>query len=177
MGMFMASLAFRCEDKEKYMQLRPHLEKICADFPGIVSNLHSEGPGYALVSPYGDLGGVLADRVEQVSALTGDYAVLAMCVDSDMDTLELYRDGKLVERSAIGQFFYDVPEEMMPTAPGMDNWKPLLLDPSDTEALSDALFGNEIFAEDNLRKLSRLTGLPIFEDGLVFGDGGLSYGL
>ena len=170
MGMFMASLAFRCADKERYAQLMPRLEKICEDFPGLANNLHSEGPGYALVSPYGDLGGVLAELVERVSSETGDYAVIAMCIDSDMDTLELYRGGELVERSVIGEFIYDVPEEMMPSKPDLDNWKPLLLNSAETEALSDALFGEEVFAEDNLRKLSRLIGLPIFDDRLIFGE-------
>ena len=173
MGTFMASLAFRCADKEKYAHLKPRLEQICKDFPGRVNNLSSDGPGYALVSPYGDLGGVLAELVEQISSLTGDYAVMAMCVDSDLDTLELYRGGELVERSAIGEFYYEVPEEMMPSAPILDNWKPLLLDPTQTDALSDALFGKVVFAEDNLRKLSHVTGLPIFDDRLVFGDGGM----
>lgn len=168
MGMFMASLAFRCGDREKYALLKPRLEQICVSFPGLVHNLDSEGPGYVLLSPYGDLGGVLADLGEKISVQTGDYAVMAMCLDSDSDTLELYRAGELVERSVIGEFYYDLPEDMMPSEPNPDNWKPLLLDSSQTEALSDALFGEEVFAEDNLRKLSALTGLPIFDDELMF---------
>jgi hypothetical protein len=31
-----------------------------------------------------------------------------------------------------------------------------------------ALFAEEIFAEDNLRKLSELIGYPVFDDSLVF---------
>lgn len=171
MGMFMASLAFRCPDQEKWAQVKPRLQKVCVNFPGLVNNLDSDGPGYVLLSPYGDLGGVLGELVEQVSALTGDYAVMAMCVDSDMDTLELYRCGELVERSVIGEFYYEVPEEMKPTEPSLENWKPLLLDGSSEDALSEALFEDEVFAEDNLRKLSQLTGLPIFDDKLMFGNG------
>lgn len=165
MGMFMASLAFRCSDKEKWRDIKPRLEIICSNIPGLVNNLDSGGPGYVLLSPYGDQGAALGDIVEQVSAWTGDYAVMTMCIDSDFDVLELYRGGMLVERSCIGECYYELPEEMEP--PQLDNWKPLLLDASKVDGLSEALFGAEIFAENNLRRLSALTGLPIFDDKLM----------
>jgi len=168
MGMFMASLTFRCADEETWKNLKPRLEKFCAETPGLVNNLDSPGPGYVLLSPYGDLGPVLEDLVEQISGLTGDYAVMAACVDSDFNMMELYHRGELVERSCIGECYYELPEEMEAAAPSIENWKPLLLNPEQTDALSDALFGEEVFAEDNLRKLSQLTGLPIFDDKLMF---------
>ena len=168
MGMFMASLSFRCTDQEKWKNLKPRLEKVCAEIPGLVTNLDSPGSGYVLLSPNGDLGPVLGDLVEQVSVLAGDYAVMAVCVDSDFNMMELYHRGELVERSCIGECYYDLPEDMEISAPNLENWKPLLLNPNQTEELSQALFGEEVFAEDNLRKLSELTGLPIFDDNLMF---------
>ena len=168
MGMFMASLTFRCADEEKWKNLKPRLEKLCAETTGLVNNLESPGPGYVLLSPYGDLGPILGDLVEQISGLTGDYAVMAMCFDSDFNMMELYHCGELVERSCIGECYYELPEEMEAGAPNIENWKPLLLNPEQTDALSNALFGEEVFAEDNLRKLSQLTGLPIFDDKLMF---------
>lgn len=168
MGMFMASLAFRCADQHKWEDLKPRLEKVCAEIPGLVTNLESSGPGYVLLSPYGDLGPVLGDLVGQVSALTGDYAVMTMCVDSDFNILELYHRGELLERSCIGECYYEMPEEMEMKSPDLETWKPLLLDASKIQELSDALCGEEVFAEDNLRKLSSLTGLPIFDDKLMF---------
>lgn len=170
MGMFMASLSFRCADPEKWAGLKPRLQKIAEDLPGLVHNLNADGPGYVLLSPYGDLGPVLGDMAERVSQLCGSYAVMAMCMDSDVDMIELYCNGALLERSAIGELYYDLPEEMMPSEPDLENWKPLLLDESRVDALKEALFTPEVFAEDNLRKLSALTGLPIFEDELVFGN-------
>ena len=167
MGMFMASLAFRCTDADKWPQVKKELAAVCEKLPGLANNLDSQGPGYVLLSPYGDLGDVLGELVEKVSALTGDYALMAMCVDSDLDVLELYDKGSLVERSCIGEFFYEVPQNMIPAVPNPENWKPLLLDPSRADALSDALLHVEIFAEENLRKLSELTGLPIFDDKLM----------
>jgi len=166
MGMFMASLSFRCTDQDKWQNLKPRLEKICAEIPGLITNMDSPGPGYVLLSPYGDQGPVLGDLVAQISKLTGDFAVMAMCVDSDFNMMELYHGGELVERSCIGECYYELPEDA--TTPNLENWKPLLLNPEQTEALSDALFGEEVFAEDNLRKLTALTGLPIFDDKLMF---------
>ena len=168
MGMFMASLAFRCADQDKWQDLKPRLEKVCTEIPGLVDNLESSGPGYVLLSPYGDQGPVLGDLVERISTLTGDYAVMAMCIDSDFNIMELYHGGKLLERSCIGECYYELPEEETLASPNMDNWMPLLMDPTQSETLSEALFGEAVFAEDNLRKLSALTGLPIFDDKLMF---------
>jgi hypothetical protein len=167
MGMFMASLSFRCADKGKFEALRPELERIRKEIPGIVTNFDAEGPGYVYLSPYGDHGPVLGDWAEKISSLVGDYAVMAMCIDSDFDMMELYRNGSLVERSCIGECYYDLPEEMEVLSPDPENWKPLLLDVSQENLLKQVLSQGGIFAEDNLRALSRLTGLPIFDDELM----------
>ena len=166
MGMFMASLAFRCANAEKWQNLKPELVKISEAIPGIVTNFDTPGPGYVFLSPYGDHGPVLGDLVEQISQLTGDYAVMAMCIDSDFNVMELYHEGKLVERSCIGECYYDLPEEM--EAPKLENWKPLLLDDSQAELLQQMLSRVDVFAEANLRGLSVLTGIPIFYDNLMF---------
>ena len=95
---------------------------------------------------------------------------MATCVDSDMDLLELYHSGHCIERSGIGCCFEDYMEEFEIEKPVLENWKPLLLDPTMEDALADAFFEEEIFAEDHLRKLSSLTGLKIFDDMLIFGE-------
>lgn len=168
MGMFMASLAFRCTDRDKWQNLKPRLEKLCAQTPGLVANLDAQGPGYVLLSPYGDMGPLLGDIVEQISTLAGDYAVMSMCVDSDFNVIELYHCGELVEKSCIGECYYELPEDLEIAAPRLENWKPLLLDESQTDMLQQALFYVDVFAEANLQALSKLTGLPIFDDKLMF---------
>lgn len=168
MGMFMASLAFRCDNMERLQDLKSILDNVCQETPGLVNNLESSGPGFVLLSPYGEEGAILGNLVEQISALAGNYAVMSMCVDSDFNMMELYHCGKLVERSCIGECYYDLPEEMAVAAPNIEKWKPLLINQEQIEALSEALFGEEVFAEDNLRKLTALTGLPIFDDKLMF---------
>lgn len=168
MGMFMASVSFRCSDKTVWQKIRPEVENMFLGLDGLVSNLDSDGPGYVILSPYGDMGQFLADLPEKISALTGDYAVMAMCVDSDFDTLELYYAGELLEQSCIGEVYEEYSEFMEVNRPNMELWKPLLLDQTQGEVLSTALFSEEVCAEDNLRKLSRLTGLPIFDDELMF---------
>lgn len=168
MGMFMASLTFRCDNPAIWADLKPKLHNAAEQLPGLVHNLNADGPGYVLLSPYGDLGSSLGEMAEDVSRLCGGYAVMAMCIDSDFNMMELYHCGELVERSCIGECYYDLPEEVAPPKP--ENWEPLLLDPTQTEALSNVLLGDEVFAEDSLRKLSALTGLPIFDDQLMFGN-------
>ena len=168
MGMFMASLSFRCADAEKWQNLKPRLEKVKEQIPGIVTNFDAPGPGYVLLSPYGDQGPALGDLVERISELTGDYAVMAMCVDSDFNIMELYHSGKLLERSCIGECYYELPEEAEMGEPLLENWKPLLLEESQMDVLQQALSCVDVFAESNLRALSQLTGLPIFDDKLMF---------
>ena len=51
-------------------------------------------------------------------------------------------------------------------------WKALLTNPERLDELSDALYAEEIFVEDQLRVISALTGMPIFDDNLVYGEAG-----
>lgn len=169
MGVFMASVAFRRTDKTDWEKVKPRIESMFKGLDGLTDNLDSEGPGYAIVSPYGDMGMFLAELPEKISALTGDYAVLANCCDSDFDMLELYRGGELLEKCYVGECFEGYEEFGDYDRPNVQRWLPLLADASRVQELEEALGEVDVFAEDNLRLLSELTGLPVFTDDLVFG--------
>lgn len=170
MGMFMASVSFRCADRERWTVVKPQIEELFLGLDGLVCNFDSEGPGYAIVSPYGDMGMFLAELPPRISALTGDYAVMATCVDSDFDLLELYHNGALLEKSYIGEIFEEFDEFPELDKPDAEKWALLLHNPDDRIALENALADVDVFAEDNLRELTKLTGLPIFDDELMFGE-------
>ena len=59
----------------------------------------------------------------------------------------------------------------MEGVPGLEltaaRWQPLLQPQEEPQKLHDCLFGEFICAEDQLRTLSQLTGLPIFDDQLL----------
>lgn len=166
MGMFMGSVAFRCADSTKWKQVKPWIQRMFSEIPDLVTNFDEPGPGYVILDMRGYYVDALADLPERISALTGDYAVCAICNDSDFNLLALYRNGDLLESSYIGEVYEEY--EFFPdmTEPDIDIWKPLLLDPSREEELHQALFCQELMAEDNLRALTDLTGLPIFYDEL-----------
>ena len=169
MGMFMASVAFRRGKHEEWENVKPEIEKLFLGVGGLVNNLDQDCTGYVIVSPYGDKGRFLAELPDRISRLVGDYAVMATCVDSDFIMLELYYNGKLIEESCLGKVYEEYSEFCEINKPKLENWKALLLDSSKELELSDVFEGEEVFAEDYLRKLSGLTGLPIFDDALIFG--------
>lgn len=170
MGMFMASVSFRCAENADWEGIKPEIVNLFQGLDGLVSNLDSNGPGYVILSPYGDMGMFLADLPGKISALTGDFSVMATCVDSDFALLELYRAGELLEKSYIGQLFEEYEFLADFSRPNPELWMPLLRDPTQADALSEALFKEEVLAEENLRKLSALTGLSIFDDEMIFAD-------
>lgn len=167
MGMFMASVSFRCADREKWQKVRPAIEDMFLGLEGLVSNFDSEGPGYVILSPYGDMGMFLAELPERITKLTGDYAIMAMCVDSDFDVLELYQNGNLLEKTYIGDIFEEYDDFPEYDRPNIDLWAALLTDSDRLEELRAAMSDVDVFAEDNLRVLSELTGMPIFDDELM----------
>lgn len=167
MGMFMASVSFRCADTEKWKAVRPEIEKMFLGLEGLVSNFDSEGPGYGILNPYGDMGMFLAELPEKISALTGDYALMAMCVDSDYNMMELYRSGELLEKSCIGECYDEYAEEFGYGKPDLEIWRPLLTDPGRLEELKTALFEVEVFADANLCLLTELTGLPVLDEEMM----------
>lgn len=170
MGTFMASVAFRRTDGLDWNRVKPAIEEMFSRVEGLVSNLNTEGYGYAIVSPYGDLGRVLADLPDKISALTEDYAVFAVCVDSDFCMMELYHNGILLEKSCVHEPYMEFQEFESVQSPDAELWKPLLLDQQSFEKLDAAFTDDEVFVEDQLREISALTGLPIFDDQLVYGE-------
>ena len=170
MGTFMASVSFRRTDSVKWPEWKRKIAEMYQDVDGLVSDLEQDKKAYAIVSPYGDLGMFLADIPEMVSGLTGDYSVFCVCVDSDFALLELYHNGQRIEKSAIGhtEFLAEIDEMEDVQLPELSLWKPLLQKPEDAQALQNAFTEESVLVEDQLRKISSLTGSPIFEDALVF---------
>ena len=169
MGVFMSSVAFRCGAKTDWEVVKPQIRAMYQGLAGLVDNLDSEGPGYAIVSPYGDLGMYLAELPGKISALTGDHAVFATCCDSDFAMLELYRDGALVEKCVIGEMYEEFAEFEDSAAPNLEVWAQLLPEGASQELLMAAFEMNGWDVMGNLQLLSKATGLPIFDDGLVLG--------
>ena len=103
--------------------------------------------------------------LSHISKLTGEYAVGSVCIDSDFAALVLAKAGKQVDMGYIGTPYG------MEGAPGLEltaaRWQPLLQPQAESQELHDCLFGKFVCAEDQLRTLSRLTGLPIFDDQLL----------
>lgn len=170
MGTSMASVAFRRNEKMDWNAIKPQILSMFEGLDGLVSNLDKETDGYAIVSPYGDMGMFLADLPEKISGLTGDYAVMTACFDSDFSVMELYHAGKMLEECAVGEIYEEYEEFCCTNKADMRLWKGLLLDEGDIDTLSDAMYGEEIFVEDQLRVISKVTGLPIFDDEMVYGD-------
>ena len=171
MGVFMASVAFRITEKNNWEVIKPQIESMFKGLDGLTDNLDSDGPGYAIVSPYGEMGMFLAELPEKISKMTGDYAVFANCCDSDFALVELYHNGTLVEKSCIGECYEEFEDFVGSTEPVPSIWLPLLVEQSRLPELEQALGEVDVFAEDNLRLLSEVTELPIFDDELVFGVG------
>lgn len=170
MGTSMASVAFRRGEKQRWETVKPQILAMFEGVEGLVSNMNEESLGYAIVSPYGDMGMFLAELPEKISALTGDYAVMCASFDSDFGVLELYQAGTMLEECAIGAVYEEYEEFCCTNKANLDLWAALLTDPGDLEAFAQALHGEEIFVEDQLREVSRMTGLPIFDDTLVYGE-------
>ncbi len=166
MGMFMTSLSFRCT-KEIAENV---VEQLGARFRGIqdlTDNLDSDGPGYAILSPFGMSGNVLLELQEDVSKITGGYAVLATCVDSDFSMLALCHNGEILDECYIGELYEEYQAVCPYGKPDLAVWKKILLDESQEDALKSALYEEEVLSEDQLRKLSALTGMPIFDDEMM----------
>jgi hypothetical protein len=119
------------------------------------------------------MGMFLESIPKEVSQLTGDYAIFCMCVDSDFALLELCRNGQCIEKSAIGapELLAEIDELADMKTPDIALWKPLLQNTEDAEALQKAFTEEAVFVEDQLREVSALTGIPVFDDALVYGEG------
>ena len=170
MGMFMASLSFRKPEEAIWNKAKERILQWLSDLEGLTNNLDTDTDAFAIVSPYGEDGAVLAHSAEAISRMIQDVVIMASCVDSDFNLLEVFDRGESVEKCYIGEIYEEYEEMMDCTAPNLDFWKTLLLDADNVQELQKALFDEEIFAEDNLRKLSVLIGFPVFVDTLVFPD-------
>ena len=169
MGISMASVSFRRTDNVNWLELKPKIMAMYQNVEGLTNNLEQEQNAYAIVSPYGDLGMILAEMPEVISRLTGDYAVFCECMDSDFALLELYHNGNSIDKCIIGKplMAAEISAMMNVGAPDLAKWKPLLQNPKDGWRLRAALAARTLFVENKLRKISALVGLPIFEDDLV----------
>lgn len=168
MGMFMASLSFRKPEEAIWNKAKEKIHQWLSDIEGLTNNLDTNADAFAIVSPYGEDGLVLAESALPISNLIQGTVIMASCVDSDFNLLEVFENGKSVEKCYVGNIYEEYAEMMDCVAPNMDFWKTLLLDAGNEQKLQMALFAEEIFAEDNLRKLSELIGYPVFDDSLVF---------
>lgn len=170
MGTFMASASFRCPQQANWSELKPKIQAMYQGIEGLVDDLAKEQNAYAIISPYGDMGMYLQEIPQQVSALTGDYAIFCMCVDSDFALLELYHNGQLLEESVIDcdGITEEIDELAELTNPKIELWKPLLQNPEDEQALQAAFTEEYVFAEEQLRKIAKLTGIPVFDDKMVY---------
>ena len=168
MGMFMASLSFRKPEETIWCKAKERIQQWLSNVEGLTNNLDADVDGFAIVSPYGEDGMILAESALPLSKIITGTVIMASCVDSDFNLLEVFDRGESVEKCYIGEIYEEYEEVMDCTAPNMDFWKSLLLDADNVQELQMALFDEENFAEDNLRKLSELIGFPVFEDSLVF---------
>lgn len=169
MGTSMASVSFRRGEKQNWTEIKMQIKEMCDGLEGLVSNLDTDTDGYAIVSPYGDMGMFLADLPDKISALTGDYAVMCVCMDSDFALLELYHAGQMLEECSAGEVYEEYEEFCCTNKADISLWSGLLTNSDNVEALTHALHGDEVFVEDQLRDLSRITGIPVFDDALVYG--------
>ena len=168
MGMFMASVSFRKPEESVWLQAKERIQQWISQVGGLNSNLHLEEEAVGIVSPYGEEARILSEMAMLVSKLIGGTVIFATCHDSDFNLLEVYQNGEQVENCCIGEVYEEFAEFMECNQPNFEFWNDLLLESSRVEELRAALYEREVCAEDNLRKLSELIGLPVFDDALVF---------
>ena len=165
MGMFLDSIAFYWPKDKTREELAPKLESF---FEGYGLKLRMKDPtreSYAVYDEDQSCSDVMPELIAALSELTGDYAVGSVCMDSDFAAPVLAKAGKQVDMGYIGTPYG------MEGVPGLEltaaRWQPLLQPQEEPQKLHDCLFGEFICAEDQLRTLSQLTGLPIFDDQLL----------
>lgn len=171
MGTSMASVSFRKPDECAWNQVKPRLGNWLDKTDGFTSNLGRQSDGFAIVSPYGDGAPVLGQIAPQISTLLDGYCVFAICCDSDFCLLEVYNKGEAVEKCYVGEVFEEFLEFGEYSEPNLAFWRSLLVNPGDSAIMEESFAQEYVFAEDFLRKLSLLIGMPVFDDTLVYEDG------
>lgn len=161
MGIFMQSLSFRKPKDKAWKPLKEELTGLLSMYEMDAAQLEREQDTYGLCDPYGDTFGPETELLAAaISKATGDYAVTAQCVDSDFAVVELYHAGQKIDAGSICESYEEL-GFLGKLHPAL--WLPLLQDPGEEKALENALLEDAVFAEDQLKELTRLTGLPIFD--------------
>ena len=167
MGLFAYTLALRRTPKMDWTNLKPRLEMFLYGKEAAVTDLSQELSGYGMVTLSPDTGAVLPNLAERISKMTGDYVVITQIVDSDFCIAELYYNGQQVQECYIGRIYLEVWLAHMVRKPNVNLWLPLLKDQNDLPVYRKALRGGLLFVEEQLRTLSELTDLPIFDNDLL----------
>lgn len=172
MGMFVNTVSFlRPKDGSwdvKRLRIREAMEHF--DLEPEEIRLHDCEKGCCLLDLYGEYGGVFRGLAECISQILGDFSVFASCVDSDFNQLVLYHNGQELDCCAIGNVYDEFMEMGLVGKPDLTQWSRLVSDGVEQEKLKDVLLGRETLAENQLRELSGLTGLPIFDDKAFFAE-------
>lgn len=171
MGTSMASVSFRKPNESVWNQVKPRIENWLDKTEGLTNNLRRQSDGFAIVSPYGDGAPILGQIAPQISTLLDGYSVFSVCCDSDFCLLEVYNKGEVVEKCYVGELFEGFMEFEEYSVPNLEFWRSLLVNPSDSAIMEETFAEDYVFAEDFLRKLSLLIGMPVFDDILVYEDG------
>ena len=167
MGLFAYSLSIRRTPQMDWKNLKPRLEMFLLGKDAGVSDLSKDMPGYGMFTYYPDTGAVMPNLAERISKLTGDYVVITQIVDSDFCLAQLYYNGQELQECYIGRIYLEIWLQHRVSKPKMKLWLPLLQDVSMASQYRKALRDSSVFVENQLRSLSELTGLPIFDDELM----------
>lgn len=170
MGLFLGSVAFHCPVGGNQETLIAWLEQLFRKYDLDLMQEIQRGKNWGVYDTEMACEGSILDLACDVSRLTGDYAVGALCVDSDFVELGLFLDGVELDHSYMGRVYEEFCEVMgteVAPKPDLDQWRKLLLRPEDAEALEACLYGEYVLVEDGLRTLSELTGFPILNDDLM----------
>ena len=167
MGLFAYSLSIRRTPDMDWDTLRPRLEMFLYGKEAAVTDLTQDLPGYGMISLSPDTGAAMPNLAQRISKMTGDYVVNAQIVDSDFALLQLYYNGEELEECYIGRIYLEIWLQCRVKKPKLSLWMALLQDTANKSEYRKALRGMSVFVEDQLRVISDLTGLPVFDDALL----------
>lgn len=167
MGLFSFNLAFRRPANQIWEASKSDIHTMFSGVDGSFTDLTIERAGYGLMSFDPETGMKLPDMALLISKMLHTYALTAQVVDSDFSVMQLYCDGNMLEESYIGTMYDEFADACPLDIPNLELWKQLLLDEGKTDLLAEALHEESVFVEDQLRKISELTGIPIMENGLM----------
>ncbi len=167
MGLFSFNLAFQRPADQIWEASKSDIYNMFSGVDGSFTDLKLERAGYGLMSFDPETGMKLPDMAQLISKMLHTYALTAQVVDSDFSVMQLYYDGNMLEESYIGVIYDEFADACPLGIPNLELWKQLLLDEGKTDLLAEALHEEAVFVEDQLRKISELTGIPIMENGLM----------